>query len=272
MNNKKIIAQKNGSCRVEIGQVIQSSRNGPFEVIEYNNYNNVVVRFIETGTITSGTLQRVSKGQIRDFKYPMYYGVGYKGLGAYRFDGKGVGGPLEKKAYSAWSFMLERCYGSRKSKLKHYKDRNVTVDPTWFDYQNFADWYIRNYKVECQLDKDLLSNGIGRYSPETCCFLPPTINVLLKATPKDIGALPNGVCATPSGKYQVQMKIGGKTRRLGIFSKAHTAFLVYKDAKERYISDEAHKALVDGLIDQRVHTALLNFKIMPYGRGRVCET
>ena len=80
--------------------------------------------------------------------------------------------------------MLQRCYRNDE-RYKSY--RGVEVAEEWHNYSNFLKWFnAQIYDSSCigewklQLDKDLLSEGGKKiYSPETCCFLPNSINSLL---------------------------------------------------------------------------------------------
>lgn len=49
------------------------------------------------------------------------------------------------------------------------------------DFQHFVEWHRSQagYDLSWHLDKDLLGDG-KRYSPATCCLLPPTLNVLMQ--------------------------------------------------------------------------------------------
>ena len=63
---------------------------------------------------------------------------------------------------------------------------NVTVCEEWLDFKNFKSWYEKNYphqikEVKFHLDKDWLQQGFENkvYSPETCIFLPQSVNKFL---------------------------------------------------------------------------------------------
>jgi hypothetical protein len=50
----------------------------------------------------------------------------------------------------------------------------------WHNFQNFAEWFCKNYcdasMDKWQLDKDIIVPGNRVYSPETCCFVPNAVN------------------------------------------------------------------------------------------------
>jgi hypothetical protein len=85
------------------------------------------------------------------------------------------------------------------------------------------------------LDCDILSvDGKKRYSPETCCFVPKSVNLLFgnKSAKRD---LPQGVYLVKSGKYKAKIMINSKNRSLGTFTTPEAAAEVYNIAKARRI-------------------------------------
>ena len=107
---------------------------------------------------------------------PRVYGVGYFGYGKY--DSKN-----NRKIYKTWCGMLERCY-CKNLNNKHVKItyENVTVCEEWLNFQTFAEWHEVTYINNYQLDKDLKQPNIKNkiYSPDTCCWLKPSINTFLR--------------------------------------------------------------------------------------------
>lgn len=87
------------------------------------------------------------------------------------------------KERHVWANMHTRCgnHGvDDNPKNKSYAVDESSVCEEWFDYQNFAAWWnTQEYRqdVWC-LDKDILVRGNKLYSPETCCFVPPEVNIL----------------------------------------------------------------------------------------------
>lgn len=85
-----------------------------------------------------------------------------------------------KKSYRCWSHMLERCYSEKYHKMRpSYVDCEVCEE--WLCYETFEKWYDNNYYElpsgeRVELDKDILVRGNKIYSPQTCVFLPQTIN------------------------------------------------------------------------------------------------
>ena len=111
--------------------------------------------------------------------------------------------PLDLKSstpreYKAWYSMLRRCYDATKGvEFKAYE--GCTVSDTFKTYSNFKKWchsQVGFNNIGWHLDKDLLVKGNKVYSPETCCFLPPEINILIVCNKTDRGTLPIGGDAT----------------------------------------------------------------------------
>ncbi|WAW11482.1 DNA-binding domain protein [Aeromonas phage vB_AceP_PAc] len=81
--------------------------------------------------------------------------------------------------------MIRRCYTN---KFPAYI--GCTVDEWWFNFQNFAEWYVghKNYgKDGYHLDKDLTVIGNKVYSPETCDLIPATLNNYVASLNKAVG-------------------------------------------------------------------------------------
>ena len=116
------------------------------------------------------------------------------------------------------------------------------------NFQNFGSWDSENYytvknEVMC-LDKDILVKGNKIYSPETCIYVPQTINGLFTKNDNKRGKSVIGT--TPvNGKYRVLCRIinpkTGKSKQehLGYYDTELEAFQIYKYYKERNIKEVA---------------------------------
>lgn len=93
--------------------------------------------------------------------------------------------PQNNRVYRLWFDILRRCYDEKqldRRKGKTYK--NCSVCKRWFLLSNFysdiqrlpgyPEWKIGR---KMSIDKDLLSSGEKIYSPETCCFVPISVNI-----------------------------------------------------------------------------------------------
>lgn len=225
-------------------------------VIEFHNYKNCTIQFNDTkNTILKNRgFDSVKKGTIRNPYHPSVYGIGYVGIEKYNRH--------TTKYKSIWSGMLERCY----SKKRHKNNQSYigcSVSEEWHNFQNFVKWYKENYNPETmkgwQLDKDILIKGNKVYSPETCAFVPQTINSLFIKCDINRGNTPIGVFELESGKFSASMNRYGKLLHLGTFKTIEEAFYSYKTAKESYIKEVADKW--KDKIDSKVYQAMYNYQV-----------
>lgn len=168
--------------------------------------------------------------------------------------------------YNTWIDILQRCYSSKwKNKHETYKD--VTLCEEWHDYQMFALWYYRNYKVGHQIDKDILSDYYKvtpTYSPKTCRMVPRDINMILvnRAGKSRNMNLPLGVCENTTGGFITYCNNGeGKTLNLGTTYCITEAAELYTDFKENLIKNKANHYIKEGVIDDVLHKALISYKV-----------
>lgn len=151
---------------IEIGQKFKNnSQNKTMTVVSIKNSKNVTAEF-ESGYIFTTTANNIRKGTVRDKLSPSILEIGFEGIGKYSYSNSSLFKGL-------WTGMLKRCYGNYENKFSSYID--CCVDPTWYNFQNFAAWCDQKYIKGYDLDKDLLGNG-KFYSSKTCCFIPREIN------------------------------------------------------------------------------------------------
>lgn len=169
----------------------------------------------------------------------------------------------DKKAYSLWISIKQRCYVPRDDCKNHaYLDCKICNE--WIDYNNFKEWvksqfYIQGY----QIDKDILCKGNKEYAPDKCCFVPMFINSLFTKSDKSRGKYPLGVSITKSGTFIATMRktINGERHKiyLGSYKTPAEAFSAYKKEREKYIQEVADK--YRKFLDPRVYQAMYNYKI-----------
>lgn len=167
-----------------------------------------------------------------------------------------------RKAYIHWRNMLVRCYNQEYHQKKP-SYAGCSVCDEWKYFSNFLKWFRdpenRYVSGHC-LDKDILVKCNKLYSPETCCFVPKSVNSLLLNRKRERGLLPMGV--KPRGhKFYAEISIRGKIVYLGLFSTKEDAFEAYKKERESYIKERATEYYSKGLITEKVYNALLNYKI-----------
>lgn len=162
-----------------VGEIFTTNEGYTVEIVEYNNRHDVVARFLikENYQVTT-TLQNLKNGELKNPFHKSVLGVGFYGVGEY---GERVNGK-KSASYVTWFSMMSRCYGNEHEYLQcSYKGCQVCEE--WHNYQNFAKWYEDNfydYEESLELDKDIIKYGNKLYSPETCLFVPKSVNVAFK--------------------------------------------------------------------------------------------
>lgn len=170
-----------------LGCVFQNYYGEKFKIIEYKDYNNITVEFMDEhryrvttdyGTIKSGCVRN---------PYRINFAGGYVGEHN-MYIGKEYGW-LNR----TWHDVLIRA--NRKDKLhkrNRYSYDNCTISPEWLDYGNFTRDYMNklselNPNFKYTIDKDLLypyykdnTNGMKYYSNETTVLLPNELNNLVE--------------------------------------------------------------------------------------------
>lgn len=148
--------------------------------------------------------------------------------------------------YTVWKNMLNRVYNPKSSRdMRTYS--GVTVNPIWYNFQNFASWYTNETKLfsnvdfTWHLDKDLLFPGNRIYSPDFCCLVPHPINELLNSANLKRGNLPLGVTLTKNRKsYAAQCNSQfGHKKWIGTYPTVADAQRAYWSAKFQVIQSAA---------------------------------
>lgn len=167
------MALKSIPTGMHIGSIHASKRCGNFEVIEYNGYANITVKFLLTGAIVVTSSSSVRNGCVRDVMCPSVYGVGFVGNGPHIATKRKVA----TKKYQTWKGMMERCY-CPKLKVARPTYNGCTVCDEWHNFQVFAEWFDGNYIEGYHLDKDIKVKGNKIYSPDTCLFVSQAENTI----------------------------------------------------------------------------------------------
>jgi hypothetical protein len=161
--------------------------------------------------------------------------------------------------------MVKRCNDN----IRGYED--ATVCDEWKNYYNFEKWYMEHVYATKQwrleLDKDLFGNGYKVYSPETCCLIPKSFNLLLASCTSRNQFLP-GVSMTKSGTYTTTVTIGLKSQTK-VFKTEEECFFFYKLHKENAIKCKAEASRP--ILPQMVYDALMKYEVKPI-RGTYHES
>ena len=234
-----------------IGKVFKT-KYSECEIILYEDYGNVHVKF-PTGYTCKVSFGNLKRGVVKDPLSKTVLGVACIGIGKHSRS-------TSKLIYQIWFDMLKRCYSDRVKAVRNtYKACRVCDE--WLNFQNFAEWCEKQNDFEnLELDKDLLVRGNKVYSPETCCFIPPLFNGLIRPKPNSTNDYPIGVRShRETGKFVARVKLFDNYKYLGLFDTPEEAFLAYKDSKEAYIKEMTNKW--KDQIDVRVYEALMNWEI-----------
>ena len=242
-----------------VGETRLNTMGSQMWIIEYVNYNDITVQFKE-GYMVKTYYGEFLKGKVKNPYDASVFGVGYLGVGYYK-TGNEEG---HTEQYNCWNQMLRRCY-SIKAQERNPTYKGCTVCEEWHNFQNFAKWYDENFYHTCDevmcLDKDILVRNNKVYSPNTCCFLPQSINVLLIKSDRTRGLNPIGVYFNKlSNKYQASCCDGNsKSQYLGLFDSPEIAFQAYKKYKESIIKLQAEK--YKKFITKEVYQSLINYEV-----------
>lgn len=247
-----------------IGERNYNNFGSEMVIVHYNGCMDIDVYFPEFDWIFKhAKYNNFKKGEIKCPYERRFYNVGYLGEGKYKVSENGK----NTRVYDTWKAMLQRCY-SEKEHERHPTYINCEVYEGWHNFQNFAKWYKDNYyevgNEKMCLDKDILFKGNKIYSPDTCIFVPETINKLFIKNDKNRGESVIGT--TPvNGKYQAQCNIinpeTGKSKQeyLGLYDSQEKAFQVYKYHKERNIKQIADYYKIH--IPQKLYDAMYNYEV-----------
>ena len=243
-----------------ISEVSYNNFGSEMIVVGYRGAKDIDVSFPEYDCIVEHTqYSNFKRGLVKCPYERRVFGVGYLGEGKYKAKVNGE----KTKAYIAWSSMLDRCYNSKYHET-HPTYIDCTVCPEWHNFQVFAEWFEQNYyEVEDEhmnLDKDILVKGNKVYSPDTCTFVPQSINKIFIKSEASRGSLPIGVSYNKQNrKYSARCNCYGRLRFLGYYSNPQEAFLRYKSYKESYIQQVADEFLY--IIPENLYEAMVNYEV-----------
>lgn len=237
---------------VVCGDIFTTNNCGNCIVTHYESARRVTVRFIDTGYSVITQSSHLRSGKVKDLLCRTVYGVGFIG------DGKHSKIP-NKQAYKSWNRMLKRCY-SPSHHNKHPSYKSCTVCDEWHNFQSFAAWYESNYPKSggADLDKDIKVIGNKTYSPETCLFVPSSVNKFILDRGAKRGEFMIGVCWSKSaGRFTSSCRnpMSGRMEHLGCFDCEIKAHLAWRERKSMLCEMLARKQE-----RPEVTLALLNWK------------
>ena len=248
-----------------IGERNYNNFGSEMVIVNYNGCMDIDVYFPEFDWIFKhAKYNNFKKGEIKCPYERRFYNVGYLGEGKYKVSENGK----NTRVYDTWKAMLQRCY-SEKEHERHPTYIGCEVYEGWHNFQNFAKWYKDNYyevgNEKMCLDKDILFKGNKIYSPDTCIFVPETINKLFIKNDKNRGESVIGATLCKNGKYEAHCQIfnpeTGKSKKetLGLYDTQEKAFEVYKYYKERNIKEIAN--YYKEQIPQNLYDAMYSYEV-----------
>ena len=115
------------------------------------------------------------------------------------------------------------------------------------------------------LDKDILLKGNKIYSPNTCVYVPQTINSLFTKCDNTRGKSAIGTTPRKNGKYMAYCHLlnpetgKSKGKTLGYYNTELEAFQVYKYYKEKNIKEVADYYF--GRIPKRLYDGMYSYEV-----------
>jgi hypothetical protein len=222
-------------------------------ITEYFTAHNSTIMF-ENGCIKHNVYYKhIKRGDIKNPFRKDKYGIGYIGSGEYKAKEKGI----SLRVHNVWRDIIRRCY-NEKRQVTHPTYIGCSICLEWQNFQNFAKWFEENYIPDYDLDKDLLIKGNKIYSPDTCCFIPHEINLLLVKRNAKRGKYLIGVHKDKE-YFVASYGLSGGVKCIGRYLSELDAFNAYKKSKETHIKEIAEKW--KNKISVKVHQTLINYQV-----------
>lgn len=160
--------------------------------------------------------------------------------------------------YAKWRGMIVRCF-DLKLQDNHPTYKGCTVCDDWKYLSNFIEWVDSQPNKDwqnCELDKDILVRGNKQYSPDTCLFIPRSLNSFVNGNSKVRGDLMIGVSFIKRSKknpYRTHCSdpLKTKSKYIGLFPTELEAHKAWQAKKHEYAC-----MLADMQEDPRVADAL----------------
>ena len=258
MNNSEKLSHAKAERTGEFGY----NRCGTLmKIIQYDNRNNVFVEFQDDYKyIARVRYDHFKKGIVYNPYDKTVNGIGCFGIGPYiAYDDNGN----ITRQYNIWKSMLNRVY-DKYGRSRNESYANCSVCDEWLNFQNFGQWYDKNYyqihEEKMCLDKDILCKGNKIYCPSNCVFVPEEINKVFIGHRKLRGKYPIGVFKRKGKESYIAMYHNGRGQQyIGDYKTPEDAFYAYKEYKELYIKKLADK--YKGKIPDKVYDALYKYEV-----------
>lgn len=242
--------------KIAIGDILPSNCCGSFQVLE-RIAGKIKIKFLTTSYESWYSKSSVRSGEVKDPMLPLIFGKGYYGDSSIT---NTMSIERRKKAYESWYSMFKRCYSDQLHEA-YPTYLQCEVSPIWYNFQNFAKFFLENYKSNWELDKDLILKGNLIYGPQTCVYLPRSINGYIKTNKVRRGNYAIGVSLSYLGdSFEARCRdFEGKQINLGKYSSEADAFYAYKAFKESVIKQKAIAYKDD--LNPKAFNALMKFGV-----------
>ena len=246
-------------CRADkdldrIGETRLNNQGCLMKIVEYFNCNKIVIEFQDEYKFRKYCAYRdFQNGEVKNNFYPSVCGIGYIGNTEVSINRK------VKTSYAHWRNMLTRCYDEKYKKKKQCYNGCIVCDE-WLCYANFEKWFDKNYYIVnneiMNLDKDILIKNNKTYSPETCVFVPVSINDLFVKGSRGKKNEHLGLIGVTCKNSKYFCTVGNN---YSSFDNKEDAFLEYKKYKENRIKDVANE--YKNKIPSNIYNILINYKV-----------
>ena len=140
--------------------------------------------------------------------------------------------------FEKWYDVLKRVTGRVNPKSINNSYKDVILCDEWLLFSNFKRWMEQQDWQGKFLDKDILSQGVKIYSPDTCCFVSRDLNNFFVDRAFDRGSCAIGVSHLSlrnlKRPYKADISIRGKRERLGYYTTPEEAHKQWQIAKHAY--------------------------------------
>lgn len=252
---------------MKVGVEVLTNSGWKGVVTKYKDAHNVTVKW-QDGSSSVHAAANLRSGGVKPLYQPSVFGVGYLGYGKYVYttsckrkeDWQEF---VDERVYFFWVKLLDRLFNADGPRNRNYSECSIVEE--WLNFQNFALWAedqpYKYFEDSC-LDKDLLVKGNKVYGPETCCFLPNSVNVFISSSYNKVSGLPEGVTVilprVPNAKigYVARCHFLGSREYLGYFDCPYEAGEVYY--KRKLEAAEALAEKYKGLIREDARLKLID--------------
>lgn len=163
--------------------------------------------------------------------------------------------------FSIWKSLICRTIPPIKESHASYAD--CSISDGWKHYMDFYNWTNNRDWEGLRLDKDVLIRGNRIYSPDTCVYIPNSLNQLLKQPKKSDSDICMGVrylhgYKDSKDKFEAYSKYEQKYIYLGTYYSKEEAHAAWQQEKVTHFEKEIQKLEEMNFKDQRIYPALEN--------------